>query len=59
MNDALMIFINQMINYGYYAMTLLFACALAWNFKRTRNAQEAVLYAVILIPFVLRFLHIK
>lgn len=59
MNDALMIFINQLINYGYYAMTLLFGCALAWNFKKTRDPQEAILYAVILIPFVLRFLHIK
>lgn len=59
MNDALMILINQVITYGYYAMTLLFACALAWNFKRTRDPQEAILYAVILIPFVLRFLHIK
>ena len=59
MNDALMIFTNQVINYGYYAMTLLFGCALAWNFKRTRNAQEAILYAVILILFVLRFLHVK
>ena len=54
-----MILINQVITYGYYAMTLLFACALAWNFKKTRDSQEAVLYAVILIPFVLRFLHIK
>ena len=33
---------------------------LAWtSFKKTRDPQEAVLYAVILIPFVLRFLHIK
>ena len=59
MNDALMIFVNQIIHYGYYAMTFLFGCALAWNFRRTRNAQEAVLYAVILIPIVLRVLHVK
>lgn len=59
MSSSLMILINQIITYGYYAMTLFFACALAWNFKKTRNPQEAILYAVVLIPFVLRFLHIK
>jgi ABC-type spermidine/putrescine transport system permease subunit I len=54
-----MILINQIVTYGYYAMTLLFACALAWNLKKTRDPQEAVLYAVILIPFILRVLHVK
>ena len=59
MSDALMILINQIVTCGYYAMTLLFACALAWNLKKTRDPQEAVLYAVILIPFILRVLHVK
>ena len=59
MNDSLMILLNQWITYGYYGMTLLFGLALAWNFRKAEDAQQAVLYVVILIPFVLRFLHLK
>ena len=59
MTDALMILLNQWVTYAYYGMTLLFGMALAWNFRKTKDAQQAILYVVILIPFVLRFLHVK
>ncbi len=43
----------------YYAMTAFFAVILCWNFIKTRDAQQAVLYLVILMPFVMRILRLK
>lgn len=51
--------INQWITYAYYAMTFLFALALGWNLWKSEDAQESVLYVVVLIPFVLRLLRLK
>lgn len=57
--DISMIQLNQWITYGYYAMTFLFALALAWNLWKSKNPQESILYVVVLIPFVLRLLRLK
>jgi ABC-type spermidine/putrescine transport system permease subunit I len=54
-----MIALNQWITYGYYAMTFLFAAALAWNLWKSKEPQESILYVVILIPFILRLLRLK
>jgi hypothetical protein len=43
----------------YYAMTAFFGVVLLWNFVRIRDAQQAVLYLVILMPFVMRVLRLK
>ncbi len=43
----------------YYAAVLGFAILLGWNFFRTRDLQKAVLYLVVLMPFVLRILRLK
>ena len=43
----------------YMAMSAFVAFVLIREIIRTRHAQEAVLYCVILMPFVLRVLHIK
>jgi hypothetical protein len=51
MNDIVMIL--------YYAMTAFFAVCLALNFTRTRNAQKALLYLVVLMPFVMRLIRLK
>lgn len=48
-----------MIEILYYAMTAFFGAILILNFIRTRDAQEAVLYLIILMPFVLRVLRLK
>jgi hypothetical protein len=48
-----------MIEILYYAMTAFFGAVLVLNFVRTRDAQEALLYLVILLPFVMRLFRLK
>jgi ABC-type sulfate transport system permease component len=57
--DVSMIILNQWITYGYYAMTFVFALALAWNLRKSKDPQESILYVIVLIPFVLRLLRLK
>lgn len=54
-----MIMLDGLVTAAYYAMTALFGVVLLRNFFRTRNAQDAVLYCIILVPFVLRLLRVK
>lgn len=54
-----LLLLNGLITVGYYAMTLIFALALAWNLWKSKKPQEAVLYVIILIPFILRLLRLK
>lgn len=54
-----MIFMNTVVMYLYYAIILFFGGAVAHNFLETKKAQDAVLYCIILIPFVLRLLRLK
>jgi hypothetical protein len=43
----------------YYIMTAFFAVVLLWNFVKSRDVQKAILYLVILMPFVLRMFRLK
>ena len=43
----------------YHAMAAFFAAVLLRNFLKTKNIQLAILYAVVLVPFVLRVLRLK
>jgi hypothetical protein len=43
----------------YYAMTAFFALCLIVNFARTKDPQKAILYLVILMPFVMRLARLK
>ncbi len=43
----------------YYFITAFFLLALAKNFLATKSLQEAALYGIIMIPFVLRLLRLK
>ncbi len=43
----------------YYALTAACAVVLAVNFVRTRDLQKAILYLVVLIPFVMRLARLK
>lgn len=56
--DYLMI-LNLIVTVCYYAISLFFAYAIIRNFIKTKDIQEAIGYAIILIPFVLRILRLK
>jgi uncharacterized membrane protein (DUF485 family) len=54
-----MIMVNSVVMVLYYFITAFFLLALAKNFLATKSIQEAVLYGIIMIPFVLRLLRLK
>ncbi len=43
----------------YYLMTAAIAAVLIVNFLRARDAQRMILYAVVLMPFIMRLLRLK
>jgi hypothetical protein len=43
----------------YYALTACCAAVLVVNFVRTRDLQKAILYLVVLVPFVMRLARLK
>jgi hypothetical protein len=43
----------------YQAICLCFAFIVVWNLFQTRNLQDKIVYAFILMPFVLRTLLVK
>jgi len=43
----------------YYAITAFFAAVLFWSFVKSKDVQKAILYLVILMPFVLRVFRLK
>ncbi len=47
------------ITFLYYAMTAFIAVLMVWNFIKNRKWQDEVLYIIVLIPFILRLLHLK
>ncbi len=50
---------NTIIYGCYYLLTVFIAIVLLREIKRTKSAQEAVLFCIILVPFLLRILHLK
>lgn len=48
-----------MIMIIYHLISAFVAFVLIREIFKTKNIQEAVLYCIILMPFVLRVLHIK
>ena len=44
---------------AYYLMSAFVAFILIREIIRTKNIQEVVLFSIILVPFLLRVLHIK
>lgn len=54
-----LIMLNTIVMVLYYGITLFFLAAILWNFAKTRSRQEALLYGIIMIPFVLRILRLK
>lgn len=43
----------------YYLISLFFLVAILVNFVKTCSKQDAVLYSIMLVPFVLRLLRLK
>jgi hypothetical protein len=54
-----MVIINSFVTVLYYLITAFFFLAVLRNFLSTKNIQEALLYGIIMIPFVLRILRLK
>ncbi|MGI6076029.1 MAG: hypothetical protein ACOYD9_06670 [Pyramidobacter sp.] len=54
-----MIMLNTAVMWLYYAIAAFFLIAVVLNFVRTKDAQKAVLYGIIMMPFVLRLLRLK
>ena len=54
-----MLMINSVVMILYYFIVGFFLLAMVRNFFVTRNVQEAFLYTVVMIPFVLRLLRLK
>jgi len=54
-----MLTIQTIITLLYYALTAGAALVLAVNFWRERKWDREVLYLLVLVPFLLRLLHLK
>lgn len=51
--------IQTIVMVAYYLIVAFFLIAIVRNFVRSRNAQHAILYGVMMVPFVLRLLRLK
>ena len=51
--------ISSIIMVFYHLISLFVAVVLIREIIKTKDPQEVVLYCIILMPFVLRVLHIK
>ena len=56
---SILVLINTIITVCTYAVTLFFLVAIVRTFLKTKNVQDALVYCVIMIPFVLRILRLK
>ena len=51
--------VQTVIGFLYYVIAAVIGLVIIANFMRTRDAKKMLLYAVVLILFVLRVLRIK
>lgn len=50
----------SLIMISYYAITAYIASMLIWNFiKEKKNADDMLLYLIVLVPLVLRLFRVK
>jgi hypothetical protein len=54
-----MITLQSIITLAYYAMTAGAAALLVYNFVKAKSWEREVLYLIVLVPFLLRMLHLK
>ena len=51
--------LNMIVAVGYYLIAAYFLVAVIKAFLKEENVQDSILYAIIMIPFVLRLLRLK
>lgn len=56
---SILVIINLIITVCTYAVALFFLIAIVRAFLKTKNVQEALVYCIMAIPFVLRLLRLK
>lgn len=50
---------NNTVMVLYYLISAFFLIAIVRNFVKSKDPQEAVLFSIVMIPFVLRILRLK
>lgn len=50
---------NLIITVAYYLCAVFFLAATVKVFVKTKKIQDAIIYSVIMIPFILRILRLK
>ena len=51
--------LNSVFTFCTYGITLFFLIAFIRAFIKSKNIQDSIIYAVIMVPFVLRILRLK
>ncbi len=51
--------LSTIITITYYLMSIFLAIICILNFIKTKDIQESMLYAIVIIPFLLRIFRIK
>jgi len=54
-----MITLQSFITLAYYALTAGAAALLLYNFVKAKSWEKELLYLIVLVPFLLRVLHLK
>lgn len=55
----MLVYINGFITLCTYGIALFFLICIIRNFLKTKNVQDALVYAVMMVPFILRMLRLK
>ena len=55
----ILVIINAIFTVLTYATALFFLIAIVRAFIQTKNVQNALVYCIIMVPFVLRLLRLK
>ncbi|MGB9765342.1 MAG: hypothetical protein ACPLZD_08325 [Candidatus Saccharicenans sp.] len=50
---------SAIITILYYFMLGFFSACFIWNFRKTKDWQQEILYLIILLPFLLRLFRLK
>lgn len=54
-----MVFLSNLITIGYYLFIAYVAVVMVVNLIKSRKWDQELLYVVVLLPFLLRLLHLK
>lgn len=55
----MLVYINGFITLCTYGIALFFLICIIRTFLKTKNVQDALVYAVMMVPFILRMLRLK